>query len=387
MPHALFLGSHLASVDRLNMRPELPVRARKPINQRLPGILSSLKLRRPRRGTDSADNVELDNMERTLAAEPVCDSLPEPATPIAPGSEVPKKEDDKDEDEAEYQLALKQYESDVRTFDRIRWVTLHVNHATVDTVYSLLGFALTINSAILTLAGAIFYYGTSGVSADDADLVGAHDLIRDYVGNGGAIIFALALLCAGQSASITATLAGQVVSEGFLQWNINPMLRRVITRLIGVIPAAAVASAVGMKGLNTMLVASQVALCIVLPTVTVPLVYLCSRKSVMRVEGPVQDLPSSRPPSPASPAMSVSSRPQSSSQGRSTALEGGECRPSTPASSVRSTPPSEPAPLEHRRVKYFVSPLWMTVIGWLLCAVVILANGYVIVELALGKGG
>lgn len=360
------------------------MRARKPINQRLPGILSTLR-RRQRPGNDSADNVVLDNMERTLAAEPVCGSIAEPSTPVIPVTEGPKKDDDKDDDEAEYQLALKQYEADVRTFDRIRWVTLHVNHATVDTIYSLLGFALTINSAILTLAGAIFYYGTSGVSADDADLVGAHNLIRDYVGNGGAIIFALALLCAGQSASITATLAGQVVSEGFLQWNINPMLRRVITRLIGVIPAAVVASAVGMKGLNTMLVASQVALCIVLPTVTVPLVYLCSRKSVMRVEGPVQDLPLSRPPSPARSALSASVRP-ASSQGRSTAVEGGDSRTSTPAGSVQSAPAAEPAPLEHRRVKYFVSPLWMTIIGWLLCAIVILANGYVIVELALGNG-
>lgn len=384
MPHALFLGSHLASVDRLNMRPELPMRARKPMNQRLPGILSTLR-RRQRPGNDSADNVVLDNMERTLAAEPVCGSIAEPSTPVIPVTEGPKKDDDKDDDEAEYQLALKQYEADVRTFDRIRWVTLHVNHATVDTIYSLLGFALTINSAILTLAGAIFYYGTSGVSADDADLVGAHNLIRDYVGNGGAIIFALALLCAGQSASITATLAGQVVSEGFLQWNINPMLRRVITRLIGVIPAAVVASAVGMKGLNTMLVASQVALCIVLPTVTVPLVYLCSRKSVMRVEGPVQDLPLSRPPSPARSATSASVR-RASSQGRSTVIEGGDSRTSTPAGSVQYAPAAEPAPLEHRRVKYFVSPLWMTIIGWLLCAIVILANGYVIVELALGNG-
>lgn len=386
MPHALFLGSHLASVDRLNMRPVPPTRARKPINQGLPGVLSILKLRRQRPGTDSPDNVELDNTERALAAEPVCDSLPEPSTPVTPGAEGPKKDDVKDEDEADYQLALKQYEADVRSFDRIRWVTLHVNHATVDTVYSLLGFALTINSSILTLAGAIFYYGTSGVSADDADLVGAHNLIRNYVGNGGAIIFALALLCAGQSASITATLAGQVVSEGFLQWNINPMLRRVVTRLIGVIPAAAVASAVGIKGLNTMLVASQVALCIVLPTVTVPLVYLCSRKNVMCVEGPAQDLPSSRPPSRAGSAMSGLAQPVAS-RGRSTALEGGDRRPPSPGEAVQCVPTEEACPPEHRRVKYFVSPLWMTVIGWLLCAVVILANGYVIVELALGKGG
>lgn len=384
MPHALFLGSHLASVDRLNMRPEPPTRARKPLNQRLPSLLSSLRLRSQRSRTTHSDSVELENMEPTVAAEPVCDAVPEPSTPTTPGIEIAKKDDDKDDEESEYQLALKQYEADILTFDRIRWVTLHVNHATADTIYSLLGFALTINSAILTLAGAIFYYGTSGVSADEADLVGAHNLIRSYVGNGGAIIFALALLCAGQSASITATLAGQVVSEGFLQWNVNPMLRRVITRLIGVIPAAAVASAVGMKGLNTMLVASQVALCIVLPTVTVPLVYLCSQKNVMRVEGPAQELPSSLPSSSTASATVDPNQPATSRRRLTVPEDGVEGTP-TPADPAGSPPATESVPLSHRRVKYFVSPLWLTWIGWLLCAVVILANGYVIVELALGK--
>ena len=90
--------------------------------------------------------------------------------------------------------------------------------AKIDTTMSLLGFALTINAAILTLAGAAFFYGTTGATADDADLQGAYHLIHDLVGRGPAILFALALLCAGQSASITATLAGQVVSEGFLEW-------------------------------------------------------------------------------------------------------------------------------------------------------------------------
>jgi len=98
----------------------------------------------------------------------------------------------------------------------------------------LLGFALTINAAILTLAGAAFYFGASGEKTPNPSLAGAHDLIKSFVGNGAAIIFALALLCvsvscqlslfalidhqAGQSASITATLAGQVVSEGFIKW-------------------------------------------------------------------------------------------------------------------------------------------------------------------------
>lgn len=83
---------------------------------------------------------------------------------------------------------------------------------------SLLGFALTINAAILTLAGAAFYYSDTGADADDATLQGAYTLLSGYIGQAAGTIFALALLCAGQSASITATLAGQVVSEGFINW-------------------------------------------------------------------------------------------------------------------------------------------------------------------------
>lgn len=94
----------------------------------------------------------------------------------------------------------------------------------VDTILSLLGFALTINAAILTLAGAAFYYGTTGATADDATLQGAYELLSSYIGQAAGTIFALALLCAGQSASITATLAGQVVSEGFINWRTSVSL-------------------------------------------------------------------------------------------------------------------------------------------------------------------
>lgn len=64
-----------------------------------------------------------------------------------------------------------------------------------DTVVSLLGFALTINASILTLAGAAFYYQNSDIDPENADLFGAHALIKSYIGNAAAVIFALALLC------------------------------------------------------------------------------------------------------------------------------------------------------------------------------------------------
>lgn len=121
-----------------------------------------------------------------------------------------------------------------------------------------------------------------------------------------AVLFALALLCAGQSASITATLAGQIVSEGFLEWKVSvrthlicveieldisssrrqPFTRRLITRLIGLIPSAIVAAAVGQSGINQLLIASQVVLSIILPFVVFPLVYLTSSHVVMRVKVP-----------------------------------------------------------------------------------------------------
>lgn len=357
MPHALFLGSSLATVDRLGMLPVPPSRKPKRRNVALPA-LNVFGLRRRQQAQERAatpDNVELAELPSASAAGP--STLAVVAANVEP---LPKTaaDDDKEDD---FAAAQKRYERDVRAFDRIDWVRLHVNHASVDTIYSLFGFALTINSAILTLAGAAFYYSTTGADKSDASLFGAHALLKDYIGNGAAIIFALALLCAGQSASITATLAGQIVSEGFLEWRTSPFVRRLITRLIGVIPATVVAIAVGPKGMDDMLVASQVILSIVLPTVTVPLVYLCSQESVMGVDGPVEERPL------AQVDRSASASP---------------AEPATDAAPTVSDADAAPP----RRRRSFTSPKWLTGIGYLLCFVVILANGYVIVELALGNG-
>lgn len=257
-----------------------------------------------------------------------------------------------------------------------------------DTIVSLLGFALIINASILTLAGAAYYYQNSDIDPADADLFGAHALIKSYIGNAAAVIFALALLCvsfiypplpwsladnqAGQSASITCTLAGQVVSEGFLNWrvsvssqnlsiraitDIQPFLRRIVTRCIGVVPAAIVAAALGGKGLNTMLVASQVVLSVVLPTVIFPLVYLCSRKDIMTVLGP--EIESEQTPSPTVVDNVNEERRGEGSEERRESVE--------------------------RKEKSYVSPKWVTVLGYLLTFVVLMANVYVFVQLGLGN--
>lgn len=99
------------------------------------------------------------------------------------------------------------------------FIRAHLNHGIADVACSLLGFAVAINSLILILASAVFYDTPEGGDGP-ASLFQAFDLIKSFVGTAAAILFALGLLCAGQSASITATVAGQVVSEGFIRWSV-----------------------------------------------------------------------------------------------------------------------------------------------------------------------
>ncbi|KAF9495596.1 natural resistance-associated macrophage protein [Pleurotus eryngii] len=170
------------------------------------------------------------------------------------------------------------------------FVTAHLNHGIFDVVASLLGFAVLINSLILILAAAVFFYGHGGSGKDAASLFDAYDVIRDFVGKPAATLFALALLAAGQSSSLIATVAGQAVSEGFLQWRVSPILRRFLTRLIAIIPSMVVAIAAGRKGVDDLLVISQVVLSIVLPFITFPLIFLTSSKSIMSVRHPAERL-------------------------------------------------------------------------------------------------
>ena len=142
----------------------------------------------------------------------------------------------------------------------------------------------------------------------------------------------------------------------------QPLLRRLVTRLIGVIPAAIVAAAAGNTGLNTMLVASQVLLSIVLPTVIFPLVYLCSKEDNMTVEGPEVDAhPNVIASTPVCTAQDTIPLPAPAS---------GE----TPAASTRQ-----------RQTKSHRSPKLITVLGYVLFTIVVVANVYVIVELGLGQ--
>lgn len=138
--------------------------------------------------------------------------------------------------------------------------------------------ACIINSSILIVAGCNFYYKGQ---TDEQGIEDAYYLLETVLGNGWAIIFALSLLAAGQSATITGTLAGAAVMEGFLNIRVKPWLRRIITRGLAIIPAMVVAIAVGDSGIDQLLVLSQVILSVQLPFSIFPLVYFTSKKEIM----------------------------------------------------------------------------------------------------------
>ncbi|KAI7907636.1 natural resistance-associated macrophage protein-domain-containing protein [Cokeromyces recurvatus] len=147
-----------------------------------------------------------------------------------------------------------------------------------------LTFAFFVNCAILIVASANFYYGPDDRQHQVQDLFSAHALLMQYLGPPAAVTFALALLCAGQSSTLTATLAGQVVMSGFLGMTTKPWIRRIVTRLIAIIPAMIAACIAGREGLSNMLVGSQVALSIQLPFAVIPLVYFTAKKEVMKLQ-------------------------------------------------------------------------------------------------------
>ncbi|KAI9269225.1 natural resistance-associated macrophage protein-domain-containing protein [Phascolomyces articulosus] len=153
----------------------------------------------------------------------------------------------------------------------------------IDLVIALI-FAFYVNSAILIVAASNFYYAPAGQQQEVTDLFSAHDLLSRYLSPAAGVIFALALLCAGQSSTITATLAGQVVMSGFLGMSTRPWVRRIVTRLVAIIPALVAACIAGRSGLSQLLVGSQVALSVQLPFAVVPLVIFTSWKKVMKVD-------------------------------------------------------------------------------------------------------
>jgi len=141
-----------------------------------------------------------------------------------------------------------------------------------------LTLAFIINSSILILGAAAFH----GTGLDVSEIEAAYELLSPTVGVGiASTLFAIALLASGQNSTITGTLTGQIVMEGFINLKISPWLRRIITRLIAVVPAFIVTWIAGSRGTGDLLLWSQVVLSLQLPFAVIPLVLFTSDKKKM----------------------------------------------------------------------------------------------------------
>jgi len=167
---------------------------------------------------------------------------------------------------------------------------------TIDSVFAL-SIAFLINAAILVMAAVVFF-GKSGATVDgsfvafsaDSDWIRvAYLTLAPLLGTAlASVLFAVALLASGQSSTITGTLAGQVVMEGFMRWRLAPWIRRLATRLLAVIPAVAMITLRGDGSVTDLLTLSQVILALQLPFAMIPLMHLTSSRRIMGsyVNGP-----------------------------------------------------------------------------------------------------
>ncbi len=159
---------------------------------------------------------------------------------------------------------------------------------TIDSIAAL-SVAFFVNAAIMVLAALVFY-GKSSLTVAGGQVVTfspesdwiriAYLTLAPLLGSAAAsALFVVALLASGQSSTITGTLAGQVVMEGFMHWRIKPWLRRLITRTLAIIPAVLVIGVRGDSSVNDLLTLSQVVLALQLPLAMFPLLHFtCSRK-------------------------------------------------------------------------------------------------------------
>lgn len=147
----------------------------------------------------------------------------------------------------------------------------------IDTTIAL-NLAFFVNAAILIVAATVFFKtGNSHVG----EIKEAHRLLPNFLGNLAPVLFAVALIAAGQSSTITGTLAGQIIMEGYLSLRINPLLRRLITRMVAIIPALIVIVIYGEDNVDALLILSQVILSLQLGFAIIPLIHFVSDKKTM----------------------------------------------------------------------------------------------------------
>lgn len=153
-----------------------------------------------------------------------------------------------------------------------------VRFAVADSTLALI-FALLINGSILLLAAAAFHRAGRH---DVAELQDAYRLLEPLLGSvAAAKLFAVALIACGVNSTLTATLAGQIVMEGFIRIRLNPATRRLVTRMIAIVPAMAVTLAMGEQATGRLLVLSQVILSLALPFAVLPLVAFTASRRIM----------------------------------------------------------------------------------------------------------
>jgi len=149
----------------------------------------------------------------------------------------------------------------------------------IDSTVALNG-ALFVNAAILIMSGAIFFTRHIAVT----EIQQAHQLLSPLMGTAVASwIFGLALLCSGQSSTLTGTMAGQIVMEGFLKFRMQPWLRRAVTRFFAIIPAALTIYLSGESATTRLIIVSQIVLSLQLPFAVIPLIHLTSDRKRMGV--------------------------------------------------------------------------------------------------------
>lgn len=208
---------------------------------------------------------------------------------------------------------LEDDDDDVQYRPSIHAINDTMSYTMVELVISLFTVALFVNAAILIVAGATLHTGkdkrsfggqylnfkrdddelsdsdSDGDDYENADLFTIYHLLTKHLSPTAGFVFALALLCSGQSAGVVCTLAGQMVSEGFLSWSFPPVVRRLITRGLAIAPCLLVVSLAGREGLAKILNASQVVLSVLLPAVSAPLIWFTCSKEIMRVPIFVRD--------------------------------------------------------------------------------------------------
>ncbi len=153
-----------------------------------------------------------------------------------------------------------------------------IRYAVFDSTLAL-GFALFINAAILVLGAAAFHVrGITNV----VEIADAYKLLSPVLGvSFASTLFALALLASGQNSTLTGTLAGQIVMEGFLDFRMRPWLRRLVTRSLAILPAALVIGFMGENKVTALIIFSQVVLCFQLPFAVIPLIQFTSDRAKM----------------------------------------------------------------------------------------------------------